>query len=42
MALARAGRLREIPLQTRTLDEAQSALDALKAGHVVGRVVLKP
>ncbi len=42
MALARAGGLREIPLQTRTLGEAQSAFDALKAGHVVGRVVLKP
>ncbi len=42
MALARAGKLAAIPICERPLGEAQAALDALRAGKVVGRVVLKP
>jgi alcohol dehydrogenase len=40
MALARTGRLAPPPLSERPLAEAQNALDALRAGQVVGRVVL--
>ncbi|HEV8315353.1 MAG TPA: alcohol dehydrogenase [Burkholderiaceae bacterium] len=42
MALAREGRVPEIPVQTRPLHEAQRTLDDLKQGSVVGRVVLQP
>ena len=42
VALAREGRVTEIPVQTRALEDAQRTLDDLKAGRVVGRVVLKP
>jgi D-arabinose 1-dehydrogenase-like Zn-dependent alcohol dehydrogenase len=42
VALAREGRVTEIPVQTRPLEEAQRTLDDLKQGRVVGRVVLKP
>jgi alcohol dehydrogenase len=40
--LARAGKLPPIPLEERPLAAAQSALDDLRAGRVVGRVVLTP
>jgi len=40
MALARAGRAPAIPITERPLNEAQAALDDLRAGRVVGRVVL--
>jgi D-arabinose 1-dehydrogenase-like Zn-dependent alcohol dehydrogenase len=40
MALARAGAAPSIPIAERPLAEAQAALDDLRAGRVVGRVVL--
>jgi D-arabinose 1-dehydrogenase-like Zn-dependent alcohol dehydrogenase len=42
MALARAGRIPEIPMAERPLAEAQAALDDLRAGRVMGRVTLVP
>ena len=38
--LARAGKIAPIPTHARPLDEAQAALDDLRAGRVVGRTVL--
>jgi alcohol dehydrogenase len=38
--LARTGKLATIPTHDRPLREAQAALEALRAGHVVGRTVL--
>jgi alcohol dehydrogenase len=40
--LARSGKLHTIPTHERPLGEAQAALDALRAGRVVGRTVLSP
>ena len=40
MALARAGNAPSVPIAERPLGEAQAALDDLRAGRVVGRVVL--
>jgi D-arabinose 1-dehydrogenase-like Zn-dependent alcohol dehydrogenase len=40
VALAKKGRLRTAPVHTRPAEEANSALDDLKAGRVIGRVVL--
>ena len=40
MALARAGKLNPLPIEERPLAAAQAALDDLRAGRVVGRVVL--
>jgi alcohol dehydrogenase len=40
IALARAGKVAPIPTHDRPLDEAQAALDDLRAGRVVGRTVL--
>ncbi len=40
MALARAGKIAEPPIRERPLGEAQAALDDLRNGKVVGRVVL--
>jgi D-arabinose 1-dehydrogenase-like Zn-dependent alcohol dehydrogenase len=40
--LARSGVVPNIPIQRRQLSEAGEALEGLKAGHVVGRVVLTP
>ena len=40
MALARTGKLSPPPIAERPLAEAQAALDDLRAGRVVGRVVL--
>ena len=42
MRLAKAGDVQPIPISTRPLAEATAALEDLKAGRVVGRVVLKP
>ncbi len=42
LALARAGKIAPIPLTERPLAAAQSALEDLRAGRVVGRVVLRP
>jgi alcohol dehydrogenase len=38
--LARSGAIKPIPTHTRPLDQAQAALDDLRAGHVVGRTIL--
>jgi D-arabinose 1-dehydrogenase-like Zn-dependent alcohol dehydrogenase len=40
IALARAGKIAPIPTRARPLDEAQTALEDLRAGRVVGRTVL--
>jgi D-arabinose 1-dehydrogenase-like Zn-dependent alcohol dehydrogenase len=40
MALARSGKIAPIPTHARPLDEAQAALEDLRAGLVVGRTVL--
>src|SRR5690348_13389062 len=37
MTLARSGKIAAIPTHTRPLDEAQAALEDLRAGRVVGR-----
>jgi D-arabinose 1-dehydrogenase-like Zn-dependent alcohol dehydrogenase len=39
--LAREGKLQPIPIQKRPLSEVSFALDELKAGAVVGRVVVE-
>jgi D-arabinose 1-dehydrogenase-like Zn-dependent alcohol dehydrogenase len=39
--LARAGKIKPIPLQTRPLAEVSRTLDELKAGAIVGRVVAR-
>ena len=39
VALAREGKLKPIPIQTRPLSEVSRTLDELKAGAIVGRVV---
>jgi D-arabinose 1-dehydrogenase-like Zn-dependent alcohol dehydrogenase len=38
--LARTGKISPIPTHARPLDQAQAALEDLRAGHVVGRTVL--
>jgi D-arabinose 1-dehydrogenase-like Zn-dependent alcohol dehydrogenase len=40
VALARKGRIKPAPVETRPADAANSALEDLKAGRVLGRVVL--
>ena len=40
MRLAAAGRAPSIPVAPRPLAEAQAALDDLRAGRAVGRIVL--
>ncbi|HYM31913.1 MAG TPA: alcohol dehydrogenase [Candidatus Cybelea sp.] len=42
LALAKAGAVQPIPLATRPLSQAGATLADLKAGRIVGRVVLKP
>ncbi len=42
MSLAREGKIQPIPLSLRTLAQAGKTLEDLKAGRVVGRVVLTP
>jgi D-arabinose 1-dehydrogenase-like Zn-dependent alcohol dehydrogenase len=39
VALARAGKIKSIPIERRPLSEVSKALDQLKAGQVIGRVV---
>ena len=39
-ALARAGKIAPVPIHERPLAQAQAALDDLRAGRVIGRVVL--
>ena len=40
LELARAGKIAPIPTHTRPLNQAQAALDDLRAGRIVGRTVL--
>jgi alcohol dehydrogenase len=40
MALAQAGKIAPLPIEERPLSQAQSALSDLRAGRVVGRIVL--
>jgi D-arabinose 1-dehydrogenase-like Zn-dependent alcohol dehydrogenase len=40
VALAKKGKIRRMPVETRSADQANSALEDLKAGRVLGRVVL--
>lgn len=42
MELVRAGKIAPIPIETRPLDQANATLDQLRAGSIVGRVVLRP
>lgn len=42
MELVKAGKVPPIPVEARPLEDVNSALDDLTAGHVLGRVVLKP
>jgi D-arabinose 1-dehydrogenase-like Zn-dependent alcohol dehydrogenase len=42
MALARAGRVPPIPIETRPLSRATQTLEDLHAGRITGRVVLLP
>ncbi len=42
MALVRAGKVKPMPVGRRKLDEVNQALEDLKAGRIVGRVVLAP
>ena len=42
MALVRAGKVDPIPVQMRSLNQANATLDDLRQGRVVGRVVLTP
>jgi D-arabinose 1-dehydrogenase-like Zn-dependent alcohol dehydrogenase len=40
LALAKKGKIRPAPIETRRADQANAALEDLKAGRIVGRVVL--
>lgn len=40
--LARSGKVPAIPVELRGLDQVNSALDDLRAGNVIGRIVLTP
>lgn len=42
MALARAGRINPIPIETRPMSRVTETLEQLHAGQVTGRVVLRP
>lgn len=42
MALVKAGKVPPLPVKTRPLDQAWQTLEDLRAGKVVGRVVLQP
>jgi D-arabinose 1-dehydrogenase-like Zn-dependent alcohol dehydrogenase len=42
IALVRAGKIQPMPYSTRPLEAANDVLEELKAGKVMGRVVLRP
>jgi D-arabinose 1-dehydrogenase-like Zn-dependent alcohol dehydrogenase len=42
LALARSGKIAEVPIEIRSLDAATATLDDLRDGRIIGRVVLKP
>ena len=41
MSIASTGVLPDMPLTSKPLDHATQALEALRAGHVRGRIILK-
>jgi len=42
LALAKQGKIEPIPIELRPLDHVNSTLDQLRAGQIIGRVVLTP
>ena len=42
LALVKAGKVSPIPVELRPLDQAGKSLDDLRAGKIVGRVVVTP
>ena len=40
--LVKAGKVAPIPVETRPLDQTSRSLDDLRAGKIVGRVVITP
>jgi D-arabinose 1-dehydrogenase-like Zn-dependent alcohol dehydrogenase len=42
LGLVKAGKVAPIPVETRGLDQASRSLDDLRAGKIVGRVVVTP
>ena len=42
MALVRTGKVAPLPVKTRRLGEINQVLDDLRAGKVLGRIVVKP
>jgi D-arabinose 1-dehydrogenase-like Zn-dependent alcohol dehydrogenase len=42
IGLARQGRVEPIPIAVRPMDEVNGAIDALRSGKVIGRLVLRP
>jgi alcohol dehydrogenase len=41
MALARAGKIKPTPMREEPMDDVQKWIEALRAGKVVGRIMLK-
>jgi alcohol dehydrogenase len=41
MALARSGKVKPTPMQEEPMSDVQTWIDALRAGKVIGRIVLK-
>jgi alcohol dehydrogenase len=41
LALARAGKIRPTPMREEPMADVQKWIDALRAGKVIGRIVLK-
>jgi D-arabinose 1-dehydrogenase-like Zn-dependent alcohol dehydrogenase len=42
LTLVKAGKISQIPMETRPLGDTNRSLDDLRAGRVVGRVVITP
>ena len=42
LAIAKQGKIKPIPIEQRPLDRVNETLDDLRAGQIIGRVVLKP
>ena len=40
MELVKAGKVKQVPIENRPMDQVQKTLDELRAGKIVGRVVL--
>jgi alcohol dehydrogenase len=41
MALARSGKIKPVPMREEPMTDVQKWIDALRAGQVVGRIVLR-